>query len=126
MALGLQTLRKGLVSGLNDNTQLNDQSAAVTAVAYTASGAINDADSVVTIATNVQAYTIAQPRIGRILVISEVGAAAGGITVTLTSGTYDGTNSIATFNAAAETLVLLGISNTRFLILKNIGSVALS
>ena len=126
MVQGLKHITHGLINGLGQSTQLNTQGAAVTPVAYSASGAIAEADNVITIATNTAAYTIARPTPGRILVITESGAAAGGITVTLTQGTYDGTNNTATFNAAAETLVLLGISDKRFLILQNIGSVALS
>ena len=125
MVLGSQTINKGLIKGMQPSTQLNTQAAAVTAVAYTASGAINPADSVITIATNAQAYTIAGDlSVGRILVIKQSGA--GTITVTQTAGTFDGTNNTATFNAANETLVLLAISSKRWLILDNIGSVALS
>lgn len=48
-------------------------------------------------------------------------------TVTTKSGTtFDGTNNTATFDAAGETLVLYGISDTQFVIVENIGSVALS
>jgi len=126
MVLGLRSQKKGMQVGMGLTTQLDTQAAAVTAVAYTSSGAIKEADNVITVATNEAAYTIAKPRIGRILVITESGAAADGITVTLTEGTFDGTNNQATFNAANETLVLLGISDKRFLILKNIGSVALA
>lgn len=126
MVLALREFKEGFVEGIGYTTQLDTQSAAVTAVAYTSDCAINDADNVITIAGNTNAYTIAQPRIGRILVITESGAAAGGITVTLTVGTFDGTNNTATFNAASETLVLLGIDSKRFLILANIGAVALS
>ena len=87
MVLGKRIMRKGMESGYHPNTQLNTEAAAVTAVAYTSSGAINEADSVITIATNEAAYTLAQPTPGRILVITESGAAAGGITVTCTVGT---------------------------------------
>jgi hypothetical protein len=48
-------------------------------------------------------------------------------TVTCKSGTtFDGTNDIATFDAAGETLVLFAISDTQFVIIENIGSVGLS
>lgn len=124
MANAKRGLREGLYKGLKLPSQLNTQAAAVTAVAYTSSGAIDPDDAVITIATNAQAYTIAQIEVGRILVIKQSGA--GTITVTTTVGTFDGTNNTATFNAANETLVLLGISEGRFLILDNIGGVALS
>ncbi len=48
-------------------------------------------------------------------------------TVACKSGTtLDGTNTTATFDAAGETLVLFGISDTQFVIVENIGSVGLS
>lgn len=122
--MALKSSRKGTVQTWSNNPQLNTQASAVTAVAYTSSGAIAEGDSYVTIATNAAAYTLAQPRTGRILVISQSGA--GTITVTSTSGTFDGTNNTATFDAAAETLVLVGINSKRWLIVANIGSVALS
>ena len=126
MALGLRKEKTGLIQGMGkSSTQLETQAAAVTAVAYTSSGAINPADNVITIATDAQAYTLAgNLNVGRILVIKQSGA--GTITVTQTGGTFDGTNNTATFNAANETLVLLAISSKRWLILDNIGAVALS
>ncbi|KKL56430.1 hypothetical protein LCGC14_2245520, partial [marine sediment metagenome] len=72
--------------------------------------------------------TIANIEPGRILVITQIDSGTFGHTVTLTptGATFDGTNSIATLNAQYEALVLLGISQKRFLILKNYGSVSLS
>jgi hypothetical protein len=72
------------------------------------------------------ATTLAAPTAGRFLVIAQTDAGTSGHTVTLAAGTFDGTNEIATFNAANETLVLYGISATRFIIVENIGAVALS
>lgn len=122
-------MKKGLVKGMGQSTQLNDQSAAATAVAYTASGAINVADTVVDLNTGDAkiAMTIAAgDDTQRILVITQIDSGTDGHTVTLTNGTFDGTNNTATFNAQYEALVLLSISPTRYLILKNYGSVALS
>jgi hypothetical protein len=65
------------------------------------------------------------PTEGLLLIISQKDAGTSGHTVT-TAGTYDGTNNTATFDAAAETLVLFGISGTRWVILGNFGSVGLS
>lgn len=65
------------------------------------------------------------PTVGQFLVISQKDAGTVGHTVT-TAGTFDGTNNTATFNAANETLVLFGVSSTRWAIVQNIGSVALS
>lgn len=72
------------------------------------------------------ALTVAAPAAGRLLVISQIDSGTAGNTVTLTSGTFDGTNNEATFNAKYETLVLLGIDTSRFVIVENIGSVALA
>ena len=46
--------------------------------------------------------------------------------MTLSSGTWDGSNTIATLNAQDEALVLMGISASRFVIVENVGSIALS
>lgn len=128
MVLGKRTLTKGTIEGMGMSTQIDSQAAAVTAVSYTAAGAIGAADNVVDLdtASGAMAMTIAIPEPGRILVITQIDSGTDGHTVTLTSGTFDGTNNTATFNAQYEALVLLGISDKRFLILKNYGSVALS
>lgn len=96
--------------------------------AVTASGAIASTTNVATLSKTGGgiAATIAAPAAGRRLVITQTGAETEGHTVTLTAGTFDGTNTIATFNAAGETLDLIGLSATRFLILNNIGAVGLS
>ena len=127
MVLGLRHERTGMINGLGDSTQIS-QAAAVTAVSYTTSGAIGEADNVVDLnhATTAIAATITKPSPGRILVITQIDAGTEGHTVTLGAGTFDGTNNTATLNAQNEALVLLGISDKRFLILKNYGSVALS
>ena len=99
-----------------------------TATELTESGAIPANTSYVELnnsTTKIEA-TIAAPAAGRFLVITQTDSGTKGHTVTLTAGTYDGSNTIATFNAAAETLVLYGISATRFVIVENIGAVGLS
>lgn len=65
------------------------------------------------------------PTAGQFLIISQQDAGTAGHTLT-TAGTFDGTNNTATFNAAGESLVLFAISSTRWLILLNEGSVALT
>lgn len=94
----------------------------------TASGAITDAVEHVILnhASVAIAATLAKPRAGRFLVISQADSGTAGHTVTLAAGTFDGTNEIATLNAANECLVLYGISDSRFVVVENIGSVALS
>lgn len=123
-------MMKGMEKVFYPNTQLNTEAAAVTAVAYTSSGAIAAADSVVDLNTGdgKMEMTIANIEPGRILVITQIDSGTDGHTVTLTptGATFDGTNNTATFNAQYEALVLLAISAKRFLILKNYGSVGLS
>jgi len=96
---------------------------------YTAAGAIsaNDNFAIITNATPATAIalTIAAPAAGRLLVITQLDEGSAGNTVTLTAGTYDGTYDEATFNAQFETLILYGISATRFIIVENVGSVGL-
>lgn len=79
-------------------------------------------------ATVVIAATLAAPTAGDDLVIADNSASGTAAhTVTLPAGvTFDGTNNTATLNAPGEALHLLALSATRWLILENIGSVALS
>jgi hypothetical protein len=74
----------------------------------------------------VLASTLTAPAAGRFLVITQIDAGTSGHTVTLAAGTFDGTNEIATFNAAGETLVLYGLTATRFAVVENLGAVAFS
>lgn len=93
-----------------------------------ASGAISDYVELVRLnhASVAIAATIAKPAPGRFLVITQVDAGTAGHTVTLTAGTFDGTNDVATFDAAGETLVLYGVSESRFVVVENLGTVAFS
>lgn len=99
-----------------------------TATELTVSGAIPTNASYVELNCNGTAIaaTIAAPAAGRLLVVTQTDGGTDGHSVTLTAGTLDGTNTIGTFNAQNETLALYGVSATRFVILENIGSVALS
>lgn len=74
----------------------------------------------------VLASTLANPSTGRLLVITQYDSGTSGHTVTLGTGTFDGTNNIATFNAKGDTLVLLGLTGALFLVLVNVGSVSFS
>lgn len=78
--------------------------------------------------TVVIAATLAAPSAGDDLIIvdnSASGTAAH--TVTLPAGvTFDGTNNTATLNAPGEALHIVALSATRWFIMENIGSVALS
>jgi len=113
----IQKRAKGL-KGLNFGVSQN-LSAAAPAINANASFVELDGSS------NAVAATLAAPTKGQWLVITCTDA-TNDCTVTLTAGDFDGTNNIATFNAAEETLVLFGLSATRFVVVENIGSVALS
>lgn len=98
--------------------------------ALTASGAISIRSGLVTLAhaTVIIAATKAAPTAGDELIIVNT-SASGTVahTVTLSGGaTWDGTNNTATFDAPEEALHVVAVSATRFKILENIGSVALS
>jgi len=47
-------------------------------------------------------------------------------TITLATGTFDGTNNTATFNAPGETLIVFGLDGTTGVIILNSGEVALT
>lgn len=69
-------------------------------------------------------YFLGTPVVGREVVLTQ--AAAGSANVVLAPGsTFDATNGTAAFNAAAETLKIIGVSATRYVILENIGTVQL-
>ena len=72
------------------------------------------------------AMTIAKPVANQLLIITQIDGGTDGHTVTLGSGTFDGSHTIATFNAKYETLFLFGLDNARYAILENLGSVGLS
>jgi hypothetical protein len=84
----------------------------------------------VTLAHNtvVIAATLAAPVAGDELIITDASASGTAAhTVTLPgSVTWDGTLQVATFNAPGETLHVVALSATRWLILSNIGAVGLS
>lgn len=119
MVIQLKGLKKGMVNGLNDIH--------LAAVAYTASGAIGDADTYATISkSGIAVMTLKKPDVGRLLVVRQIDGGTDGHTLTLAYGTFDGTNNTATFNAQFETLVLYGTAHDRYTIILNHGSVALS
>jgi hypothetical protein len=79
-------------------------------------------------ATVIIEATLDAPAVGDELYIVDNGASGTAAhTVTLPGGvTWDGTNDVATLDAPGEALHVIAISATRWLILENIGSVALS
>lgn len=79
-------------------------------------------------ATVIIAATLAAPTAGaEIYIVDSSASGTAAHTVTAAAGvTFDGTNNTATLNAPGEALHLIAISATRWFILENIGSVALS
>ena len=112
----------------NWNQQVNFRGLHSNATEYTASGAINSQDSFVQLNSSgaALAMTMPAPVEGRHLIITHSDISTSSHAVTLAAGTFDGTNDVATFDAENETLVLFGLSATRYVIVENLGSVALS
>lgn len=96
----------------------------------TASGeiAINSGVVLLSHASTVIAATLDAPVAGdELYIINNSASGTAAHTVTLAEGvTFDGTNNTATLNAPNEALHIVAISPTRWFILENIGSVALS
>ena len=79
-------------------------------------------------ATVVIAATIADASLheGLFVVVNTSASGTAAHTLTLTSGTFDGTNNVATLNAPAEMLIVLFDDAGNGRIVQNTGSVALS
>jgi hypothetical protein len=96
----------------------------------TASGAITINNGTVQLNHNtvVIAATLDAPVAGdQLLIVDNSASGTAAHTVTLPAGvTFDGTNNTATLNAPGEALLLRALSATRWFIVLNIGSVALS
>ena len=96
----------------------------------TVSGAVNPGVSSVELnhATVVVAATIADSKAHQGLFVVKDTSASGTAahTLTLTAGTFDGTNSVATLNAPNEALVVWFDSSGDGTIVENVGTVALS
>ena len=96
----------------------------------TVSGAVNAGAQIVELnhATVVVAATIADfaAHAGIFIVKDTSASGTAAHTLTLTAGTFDGTNTVATLNAPAEQLVVFVDGDGNGTILQNTGSVALS
>lgn len=66
------------------------------------------------------------PALGKLLIITCIDSTNTTDVDCVSGATFDGTNATATFDAADDTLVLMGLSATRWLVLVNVGSVAFS
>lgn len=71
--------------------------------------------------------TLAAPKRDTLLVIAQTDSGTVGHTVTLTSGSFntDG-DTILTFNAQDELIVLYGVSDLQYIVLHNVGGVGTS
>jgi hypothetical protein len=98
--------------------------------ALTASGAITIDSGTVTLAhaSVIIAATLDAPTAGdELLIVNRSASGTAAHTVTLPSGvTWDGTNNTATLDAPNEALFVRALSATRWFIIANLGSVALS
>jgi len=93
----------------------------------TVSGAVNAGVECLRLnhgSTIIAATMVATAHPGFFAVVDMAGTQSN--TVTLTGGTWDGTNTIATLNAAAEALLVFFDENGRGTIISNVGAVALS
>jgi len=61
-----------------------------------------------------------------IFIVKQTSSGTNGHTLTLTSGTFDGTNNVATFNAVNEALIVYFDSAGDGTIVENVGSVVIS
>lgn len=96
----------------------------------TASGGIIISTGIVLLnhASTIVAATLPAPQAGdELFIIDSSASGTAAHTVTLPAGvTFDGTNNTATLNAPDESLHIVAISATRWQIIVNNGSVALS
>lgn len=97
----------------------------------TESGAVSASTTIIELnhASVAIAATIADMKVyaGKILAIKDTSASGTAAhTVTVSGGTLDGTNTVATLNAPGEALIVLVDSNGDGIVLNNIASVALS
>lgn len=77
--------------------------------------------------TGIADLTLAAPTAGAVAILKLDSVTSGNIVVTCATGvTFDGTNDIATLDAAGESLILFYKSATEWAIAMNVGSVALS
>jgi hypothetical protein len=121
----LSTTRAGSFSGTFGGDVTADMLFLGPGDEMTASGAVSGGSFVNLNHATVSIAATVTPSAGQLLIITQKDAGTVGHTLT-TAGTFDGTNNTATFNAQYETLVLFALSSTRWIIIGNFGSVALS
>jgi hypothetical protein len=101
------------------------QAVNLTAENFTTTGSANADTGYITMAGTAFTVTVPTPSSGKWLVIAQT-AGAGGTANCPPGITFDGTNGTANFNAVNETLILFGVSATSYVVVENIGSVALA
>ena len=97
----------------------------VKAVSSSDKACMLDGVNVIAGGTGLADVTLGLPSPGFRCVI-RIGSLSSGSVVVTCTGTFDGTNNTATFDAANETLVLVYDSATAWAIEANIGAVAMS
>lgn len=114
---------------LTDGTKaITTQCVKIKASNYSTSGALNVGGlSTLNSSGGVLTMTLAAPSEAGIECTISLVTAGNNATVTCAAGvTVDGTNNRMTFSTASQTIILRSISTTRWVIVQNIGSVALS
>jgi hypothetical protein len=118
-----------LVIGAGGQLTISGGTVSGSTVALTASGAVASGVQSVELnhATVVIAATMVATEHKGLFVVKDTSATGtANHTLTLTGGTFDGTNTIATFNARDDFLAVFFDSAGRGSIVANVGSVALS
>lgn len=120
-----------IIGGVECTASTVRSAATVTEQELTVSGAINATANIIELnhATVAVAATIADfsTHAGGLVVIADTSASGTAAhTVTLTVGTFDGTNNTATFNAPGEVLTVMVKADGSGHVVGNIGAVALS
>lgn len=102
----------------------NGSAVQLTATAAIAAGVQNIALSHATVV--IAATMVATEHRGMVIIGDTSASGTAAHTVTLTGGTFNGTATIATFNAPGETLIVFFDKNGAGAVVANIGGVALS
>lgn len=114
----------GSVSGSFDGNATLD-SMQLTPQAFIADGAITSNFVTMDSTAATTDLTLASLAAGKIHVFTCLGYTSS-CTITLAVGTFDGTNNTATFDAAYESLTVIGLDGTQGVILLNSGAVVMS
>jgi hypothetical protein len=109
---------------LTDGTKsIKTQCVQMLTVNYTEAGALNVGGTANLNSTDgAMSLTLADPDVAGIHMLITMGTDGGDVTITTESvGGWDSTNNTATFNDVGDSLYIVSISSTKWLILKNSG-----